>query len=120
MVIRHDHGQPVLLPVCDLIRRGDPVVAGDDRIHAVVQRPVDEIDIQSISVLDPVRDVRVHMRAQPGQSFLQDVRRVHPVDVIISDNADLLLLPDFLRQDLHRLIHILHQHPVVQVGNGAV
>ena len=36
MVVRDDHSQAVLLPVCDLICSRDPIVTGDDRVHAVV------------------------------------------------------------------------------------
>ena len=120
MVVRDDHSQAVLLPVCDLICSRDPIVTGDDRVHAVVQRTVDKIDIEAISVLDPVRNVCVHVSSQPGQPFLQDIRRIHPVNVVVPDDADLLLFLDLLRQDLHCLIHILHQHPIVQICDRAV
>ena len=120
MMVRHDDRQSVFLSVSDLLRCGDPVIAGNDRIDPVVDRTVDEINIQPVSVFDPVRDIRIHVRPQSGQPLLQDVGCVYPVNIIVADHPDGFFLTDLLRKDLNRPVHILHQHPVIKIGDRAV
>ena len=66
MMIRHNDSQPVVLGILDLLCRRDPVIAGDDCIDPIVKRPVDEHLVKSVPVFDPVRNVRVHIRAKHG------------------------------------------------------
>ena len=120
MMVRHNDRQSILLPVGDLLRCGDPVIAGNDRIDPVVDRTVDKINIQPVSILDPVRDVRIHVRPQSGQPLLQDVGGVYPVNIIVADHPDRLLFPDLFRENLHRPVHVLHQHSIVKIGDRAV
>ena len=120
MVVRHNDSQPVFLCIRDLLCRRDPIIAGHDRVNAIVDGPVDEQPIEPVPVFDPVRDICVHIRAESGQSFLEDISCIYAVDVIVPDHTDPHLLPDLLREDLHRPVHILHQHTVVQIRDRPV
>ena len=120
MVVRHYDRKAVVLPVCNLIRCSDPVVTGDDRIDPVIDCPVDQINIKSVTVPDPVRNVCIHFCPQFRQPLLQNISRIHPIDVIIPDYPDPLLLTDFFREDFHRPVHIFHQHSVIEIRDRSI
>ena len=109
MMIRHQHRHTPLLCITDLFRRRDPVIAGQQGIHTGLRRQLDQMDVQPVAVQDPVWNIIIHIGCQPLQGFYQNIGGTHAVDVIISDDADPLFLPDLRPQDLHGLFHILHQ-----------
>ena len=114
-MVCHDDGQPLLFSVRNLVPRGNSVVAGNDRVDPVFQRLVDQHPVQAEAVPDTVRNIRVHVRSQTGQTVLEDIRSVDPVDIIVADHPDTRMLPDLLSEDLHGPVHVLHLHPVVQI-----
>jgi len=120
MVVRHDDGQSPLFPIGNLLRGRDSIVTSDNRVNPVLQRPVDQHLVQAVPVLDTVRNVGIHLRSQPHQAFLQNIGGINPVNVIIPDDADGRAFPHFPRQNLYRLVHVPHPHPIMQVGKRAI
>ena len=120
MVIRHHDRQSVFFSVSNFLRRSDPVVTCYDRIDPVVDGPVDQVDIQSIPILDPIRNICIHVRPKFSQPLLENVCSIYPVYIIISDHPNTLLLTDFFRQDLYRPVHIFHQHSVIEIRDRSI
>ena len=120
MVVGDDHGHAKPLPTGDLLRRGNAVVAGENGIHPFPVSPLHKLYVQPIAIPDPVRDVAIHLCPKPFQAFQQDVSGVHPVNIIVTDHPDLLSFTYLLPQDIHRPVHIPHQHPVIEIRDGPV
>ena len=70
MVICHDHSQPPFFSVKNFLSCRDPIVTSNDRIDSVLQRTIDQITVQSVSVPDPVRNIRIHIGAESGKPLL--------------------------------------------------
>ena len=120
MVVCHDDGQPVLFPVGNLICRRNSVVTGNNRINFLVQRPINKHFIQAIPVSDTVRNICIHIRSQSGQTFLKNISGIYAVDIIISYHTYSFFFPDFLGQNIHSTIHILHKHAVIKICNRPI
>ena len=120
VMIRHDYRKSHLLSISNLIHSCDSIITGNNRIDSVIQGPVDQHPVQSVPILDSVWNVRIHLAPQPGNSLLQYISRVHPIYIIIPDYPDRRPLTDLLRQNLHRLIHILHQHTIKKICNRSI
>ena len=105
MMIRHDDGHPLFLRQSDLRSGGDAVVAGEDRIDPRLIRLQDQVRVQPVAVLHPVRDRRIRISSRHLQALMQDTGGADTVRVIIADDADPLSLPDLLHQKSGRLLH---------------
>ena len=105
MMIRHDDGHALFLRKSDFRPRRNPVVAGKDRINSRLISVQNQMFIQSVAVLHPVRNRRVRIRSRFLQSLMQDAGSADSICVIIADHADLFPFPDFCSQKRCRLFH---------------
>ena len=60
-----------------------------------------------------VRNITVHICPETFQPLQQNIRRIHTINIIISDHPDFLLLCNLFFQNVNRLIRIFHQHPII-------
>ena len=120
MVVRHDdsHSQPLCLP--DLLQGRDPVVTGQDGIRPFFLRPSDQVHVQAVAVLDPVRNVVVRLRPDLPQTREQDIGGTDPVDVVVPDHPDLPVSVPFSEEDLRRPVHVLKEQRIRQMVQRSV
>ena len=107
MVVRNQHGKPQFLRQSDLLYSGDSVVTGQDGIDAVISRGADDGFIDSITILNPVRNFIIHIGPDSCKRPVKQIGRAYTVYVVISNNADSFSLRCLSLQNLHRQIHIL-------------
>ena len=88
MVICNDHSHPALLCLRDFIGGGYSVVAGHDGIHMVLFCLFDQLTVDPVTVLHPVRNIGIHIRPQTFQPFQQDICGRYAVYIIIADDPD--------------------------------
>ena len=103
VVICHQHRHTTLFRISDLLDRRDSIVTGQDRIYALLHRIAQQVDVQAISVLHPVRDLIIYNSPTPTQCTVQNVRGINSVDIIVSDDPDFFLFCDFIFQNLRCL-----------------
>ena len=65
VMVRHDHGHAQLLRPCYLADGGNTIVAGKDGVNAVLCRCLYNQLIDAISVLNTVRNLIIHLSANP-------------------------------------------------------
>ena len=107
MMVCYDHCHPHLLCQCDRLDRRDSVVTGDDRIHTIFTGLQDQCLIDSIAVFDPIRNRSICLRATSGKSLQQNIRCHYAINIVISDDPDLLSGIDLIPDDRSCQINIL-------------
>ena len=120
MMIGHDHRHSQRSGISDLLPCRNAVVTGHDRIRPRFPRLFDQMIVQSISVMDPVRDHRIHNRSKMTQTRIQYISGTDPVNIIIpydTDRTAFLYLPS---QNFRCLFHILQQERIVQLCRRTV
>ena len=65
VVIRYDHSHPHIFSKGNLLSRRNPIVTGEHRVHAVIICPLDQVNIQPISVRHTIRNIIVRICPQP-------------------------------------------------------
>jgi len=120
MMIRYDDRHAQFFAICNLICCCDSIITGNDRIDSGIVSPVDQMPIQTISVTYAVRNITVHICPETFQPLQQNIRRIHTINIIISDHPDFLLLCNLFFQNVNRLIRIFHQHPIIQITDRSI
>ena len=95
MMVCHNHRHSVVFCISDLIHRRNSIVAGQDGIHPFLIGVLDQMLIDAISVLHPVRNFIVYQSLTAFQPFVQNVSGIHSINIIISDDPDFLFLLNF-------------------------
>ena len=120
MVVRHNHRHAEPPAIGNLLTGRDAVITRHYRVYPISVSPLDQLDVQTVSIFDTVRDITVYLSTRFIQTLQQDIRGIHAVYIVITDNtylpAPVYLLPEYL----YRLVHVLHEHAVIQVGNRPV
>ena len=119
-MVGNNDGHPHAFSVGNLILRRNPVITCNNRIDIIIQSPVDQINIQPVAIPDPVWNIIIHPGSKAGKPFQKNICGIDAINVIIPDNADALTFCDLLFQQIDSLVHVFHQHPVVQIRNGSV
>ncbi len=120
MMIRHYDRHAHLSGGCNLCRRCNTVVAGDDGIHARLLRPTDQVHIQPVTVLLPVRNIRIHICPGLLKAFQENISGADAVDIIISNDSYGHILPYLFSQKRHRLRNPFHQRSRMKIGRTAM
>ncbi len=120
MMIRYDHAHSVGSRKSDLGCRCDPVIAGQDKLPAVLFCLPDQMIVQPIAVPDPVRNDRIRIGSEQPQATEQNISGTDPVHIIITDNAYLRSLCDPLKKQFTRFPHSFHQKRIMQILHGSV
>ena len=76
--------------------------------------------IRAETVADALRNLVIDLPAAPGQSPVQKIGRTHPVDIVITHNADADPLPDLFQDQSSRLVHIFHLVGIVKLVQSSV
>ena len=108
MMIRHNSFHSKFMSQTDLFCRGDPIITGNNQINAVLMSVPHKAFIQTISVPDTVRYSHRHIRSQYSETGDQNAGRHDPIDVIVSDNPDLLPVTNCVKDDSAASLHVLH------------
>ena len=108
-MIRNDHTHAQGICQLNLWCRGNSVITGDDHANAFPLRLFDEMLVQSITVMNPVWDCRIHLCAKHLKPFGQDIRRADSVHIIIPDDPDMQTFLYRFQNLLHCPVHILKQ-----------
>ena len=115
-MIRNQYCHSKFFPIGDGLNCRYPVIAGNNRIFPVIFCLCNQIPVDAVPVLHPVRNYRGYYASGASDSFEQNIRRLHSVHVIIPDDSDSFLIKDFLMQNLRQAIHILHKMRRMQMG----
>ena len=107
VMVRDQHGKSQFLRQADLRHSGDSIVTGQDRIDSVLSRGADNGFIDSIAILDPVRNLIIHVSPDSRERPVKQVRRADAVYIVIPDYPDPFSLLRLLLQDLYCKIHVL-------------
>ena len=119
-MIRHDHREAMFLRLAQLIDRSDAVITGKKEVHAGFYRFMNDPRIDPVSVIDPVRNPVIRMRAQGMETPQEDACRTDAVNIIISYNADMLMLLYCLQEDARSLLKIGQEQLIIQLLHAAV
>ena len=109
MVICHNDRHPIFFSVSNLVHCRNSIITGDDRVYIILQCTVDQHLIQSISVFDPVWNIRIHICPKSCKPLLQYIRCIDSINIIITDHTDFLSFFYFLLKNIYCTIHIFHQ-----------
>ena len=120
MMIRHNHRHSKLLCTLNLTNRRDSIVAGDDRVHPIRLRLLNNLFIDPVSILDSLRNLVIHMTATTRDSLIEKIRRANSINVIVSNNPDMHARADFLLHNPGREIHPFHQMGIVEIVKSPV
>ena len=71
-----------------LLDRGDRAVDGDQQVRPARGELVDRGAGEPVAVVDPARQVPVHVGAERAQRAHEDRRRAHAVDVVVAVHGD--------------------------------
>ena len=93
MVIRHQNRHPQLFRMRNLIDGRNTVVAGDDRVHPLFIRRIDQMLVDAVAVTHAVGNRAGHTAAASCDPLIQNIGRHHAVDVVISNDPDRSSLP---------------------------
>ena len=63
-MIRHDHRHAQFPGTLHLIDGRNSIITGQDCIYVILSSRLHNLDIDPISVLDPVRNLIIHCRSQ--------------------------------------------------------
>ena len=118
-MIRDNYTDTVGIRQLNLRCSGNSVVAGDDHADAVRPRLLDQMLIQPVAVMNPVRNRRVRFRADQLQALRQNVGRTDAVHIVIPDDTDMAALRHRFQNQLHRLVHVLQQPRRITVLQGS-
>ena len=117
MMIRHHNRHSHTFCIGDLLCRRNPVITGNDRIHVGLQRPVDQVPVQTIPVLHTIWNVTVHISSEHPESLQKNIGRLDSINIIVSDDPDFCIFFYLFSKNRYCLVHILHQHSIVQIGD---
>ena len=120
MVIGHNHRHAKFFCQLDLFQRRNAVVTGDNGVDAVFLRLLDDGFVDPVPVADALRNLVIDLPAAPGQSPVQKIGRTHPVDIVLTHNADADPLPDLFQDQSSRLVHIFHLVGIVKLVQSSV
>ena len=107
-MVSDDHRHLQRPGISDLLLRRNTIIASEDRIDILLPRFFDQILIDSVAILDAMRNIVIHLRAKALQSAIQNKSGTHTIHVVITDNTDRLFLKQLIQQDVCRLLHIFH------------
>ncbi len=106
VVVGDNHCQTQFSGSLHLVYGRNPVIAGEDGIHTVCCRRLDNLFIDPVPVLYPVRNLIVRRGSHPVQRLKQEIGRADAVDIIISHDPDLFSFMDLLYKNIGRFLHI--------------
>ena len=100
-----------------LFRGFDTAVQGDDKTHALAGCQVDTLDRDTVTFGIAVGDVE-HQVFMPdlAQELVHQCNGRTAVHVVVAVNHDFLIVTNGPLDPLDRLVHVLHQERVVEVG----
>jgi hypothetical protein len=113
MVVGHDHVEATGARGGHLLDRRDPAVDGQDEPAALVREPVDRVARDAVPLLEPAREVPLHLGAELAQRQHCKRRGADAVRVVVAVYADALAPLDGGADALARGPHVAQQERVV-------
>ena len=107
MVVGNKNRHSQFFSLLDLTPCRNPVVTGNDGVNPILPCLLDQMFIQSISILHSIRDHMIDLCTDPSQTFQQNICCHHSVNIIITDNPNFFLFLNLFYQNLHSVLHIL-------------
>ena len=120
MMVGDEYGESEVTRMLHLLDGTDAVVAGQHNAHAVLLRLVDDVDIDSVSIFDSVRQYIIHLRAEALETGVENVGRTHTIDVVISDDSDATAVLDGAVKLIHAADGIRQKQRRVKLLEGTV
>ena len=118
MVIQDDGVDAQGLGIGNRIVIGNAAVDGDDQAAPPLANPVDGLPVQTVSFVDPVRNVVLHGGIELLQELDQNDDGGDPVRVVIPENGYLLTPVNSLQRAVDGPAHVLEQEGTVKVVEG--
>ena len=117
VMVADDEIHALRLCIDYLFRGFDTAVQGDDKTYALAGCQVDALDRDTVTFGIAVGDVE-HQVFMPdlAQELVHQCNGRTAVHVVVAVNHDLLIVTNGLLDPLDRLVHVLHQERVVEVG----
>ena len=91
------------------------VITGDNQLYPIFMSFFNQSLIDTITVYNSVRYVKIYNSTQGFQSVRQNIPRSYPVNIIITDDPDFFPFMNRSFYDSDRLVHILHQQRRMQL-----
>ena len=107
MVVCYKNCHTKLLCMGDFLNRCNSVVTGDHSVYPILICLVDQVHIQTISVLHSVRNHIVHTRTGSFKCLHKNICRHHSVYIIVSDYPDFGLISYLLVKNVNQPLTIL-------------
>ena len=114
MVIGHDHVQAGRGRSVNLLVRRRPAVDGDNQRCAFLRHRVDRPGVETVTLGQPLRDIRKRVQPQRFGRLQQHRGRADPVYVVVAINAHAFAFVHRLRNSRHRQVHLVQQVRVVR------
>ena len=119
MVVADDEIHAFLLRIDYFFRGFDATVQRDDESYALAGRMVDSLDGYAVAFGIPVGNVERQVLVSDVAEELVDQRHGRAaVDVVVAVDHDFLMVADGLLDARDRLVHVLHQEGVMEVGQA--
>jgi hypothetical protein len=114
VVVGHDDLQPELARPANLVDRGDPAVDRQDETAALVGEAFERVAADAVALVEPARQMPLHVGAELSQDEHREHRRADAVDVVVAVHADALAVRDRGADPVDRGAHVSDQQRVVQ------
>jgi hypothetical protein len=115
VVVDHHRVDAQIRGRLDLRHVGDAAVERDEEARPPARELLHRLDVQSVSLGQPVRDVRHDVGACGPQEAREQRRRGDPIDVVVAVEGDALAGPDGAREAFHGAVHPEEQRGIGQV-----
>ncbi len=121
MVVADDEIHALAFRIDDLFGGFDAAVQGDNQPHALAGGEVDSFDRDTVTFGITVGDVE-HQVFVPdvAQKLIDECNGRTTVDVVVAVDHDFLLVTDGFPDSFDRLVHVLHQERIMQVGQTGI
>lgn len=115
MMIRHDDIDPETFCMSDRLDISCPAVHSDDECDSFFREFIEKIRLQSVSIMDTMRESITHLALDFCEKSDQDRCTRNPVDIIISKDHDAFSFFSRDQDPLYCRFHIDHQEWIVEV-----
>ena len=107
-MVRDHHINSQALGVGDFLVGGDPIVHGNDQLHAFPCQGVHRREVHAVSLSVPLGDVEGDVGIFAPQIGVEDGGGSDPVRVVVPIYGDFLKIFQGAANARHRPVHILH------------
>ena len=92
--------------VRDLAYRCNSIITGNDRINSRLICLLNQMIVDSVTIFHPVRYLKIHTATAACDSFVQNISRHYPINIVVAYDPDLFLFTDLLHQYIRQPVRI--------------